>query len=346
MKKLQLLLFFLFSTFLTYSQSGTIPYQAVARDASGALIQNETVFVQFNIRNNTPTGPYLYVEAFTVTTNEYGLINVNIGAGTPLLGTFNSIPWNSGSEKYMDIYLAYNGPYVLMGTVPFSSVPLAFHANTAGSVSGSAGGDVTGPYTNLQISGNAVGTSELADNSVTGSKIAMGSDNIGDLMYYNGADYVRLPAGTSGQVLTMSGSTPTWQTMTGQLVASNTVSTSAIAPTSTTAFLSGTPTVSITSTTQKVHVVSTVALGALTNPTTALNIYAGYKNTSFPTISTFGGGIFGLTCPANNRLTYTISAVITNLPPGNYQFGMVGNSTNAANWINNEWSYTTVMVYN
>jgi hypothetical protein len=346
MKKLHLLLFFFFSAMISYSQSGTIPYQAVARDTSGALIQNESVFVQFNIRDNTPTGPYLYIEAFTVTTNEYGLINVNIGAGTPLFGSFNSIQWGSGSEKYMDIYLAHNGPYVLMGTVPFSSVPLAFHANTAGTVSGTASGDVNGAYNNLQITGNAVGTAELADNSVSGSKIAMGADNIGDLMYYNGADYVRLPAGISGQVLTMSGNTPSWQTMTGQLVASNTVSGSAIAPTATNAFLSGTPIVSITSTTQKVYVVSTCALGALTNPATSLNIYAGYKVSSATAPSTFGGGIFGLSCPANNRLTYTISAVITNLPPGTYQFGMVGNSSNAANWINNEWSYTSVMVYN
>lgn len=346
MKKLHLLLILLFSATISYSQSGTIPYQAVARDASGALIQNESVFVQFNIRNNTPFGSYLYMEAHTVTTNEYGLINVNIGSGTPLFGTFSSIPWNSGSEKYMDIFLAHNGPYVLMGTVPFSSVPLAFHANTAGSVSGTAGGDVTGTYNNLQISGNAVGTPELADNSVTGSKISMGSDNIGDLMYYNGADYVRLPAGTSGQVLTMTGSTPAWQTMTGQLISSNTVSGSSIAPTTINSFLSGTPTVSITSTSQKVYVVSTCALGALATAATSLNIYPGYKLTSSPTINTSGGGIFGLTCPANTRLTYTISAVITNLAPGNYQFGMVGSSSNAVNWNNNEWSYTTVMVYN
>ena len=71
MKKLNLLLFFLLAAMMSFGQSSTIPYQAVARDASGALIQNETVFVQFNIRNNTPTGPILYAEAHTVFTNEF-----------------------------------------------------------------------------------------------------------------------------------------------------------------------------------------------------------------------------------------------------------------------------------
>lgn len=389
MKKLNVLLFFLLAAMMSYGQSSTIPYQAVARDVSGALIQNETVFVQFNIRNNTPSGPYLYIEAHTVTTNEFGLINVNIGGGTPLVGTFSSVPWNSGTEKYMDIYLAHNGPYVLMGTVPFSSVPLAFHAATAASaasVSGSASGDVSGPYVNLQLGNGVVGNLELADNSVTtskvsdftvstsklgdlavttpkmadnavttvkiadnsvnGGKIAMGSDSPGDLMYYNGTDYVRLPAGTSGQVLTLSGTTPTWQTMTGQLIASNTVSASSNALTATLGFISGTVTVNITSTSQKVYIVSTCALGASATAATGLNIYPGYKLSSSPTVTQSGGGMFGLTCPVNTRLTYTVSSVITNLIPGSYQFGMVGLSPTPANWNNNEWSYTTVMVYN
>lgn len=389
MKKLNLLLILLVTTIMSYGQSTVIPYQTVARDASGALIQNETVFLQFNIRNNTPTGPYLYMESFTVTTNEYGLINVNIGSGTALFGTFSSIPWNSGSEKYMDIFLAHNGPYQLMGTVPFSSVPLAFHANTANTattVSGNAAGDVSGPYTNLQLgvgvvtnteladnsittnkvadftvstsklgdlsvttpklADNSVSTAKIVDNSISGSKVAMGGDIVGDLMYYNGTDYVRLAAGSAGQVLTMSGGIPSWQSPTGQLIGSNTVSASSVAPTTTNAFLSGTPTFAITSSSQKVYVVSTCSFGALSLAAIGLNLYVGYKSTAASTPTTVGGGIFGLTCPINTRLTYTVSSVITGLPPGTYQFGMVGNSSAPANWNNNEWSYTTVMVYN
>ncbi len=51
-----------------------------------------------------------------------------------------------------------------------------------------------------------------SDNSVSGSKIAMGSDAQGDVLYYNGTDYVRLPKGTAGQALVINtGATaPEW----------------------------------------------------------------------------------------------------------------------------------------
>ena len=70
--------------------------------------------------------------------------------------------------------------------------------------------------TATQIAANAVTTTEIIDNAVTGAKIAMGSDATGDLLYYNGTDYVRLPAGTSSQVLTSAGAAaPTWSASAG-----------------------------------------------------------------------------------------------------------------------------------
>ena len=63
-----------------------------------------------------------------------------------------------------------------------------------------------------ELQDGAVVTAKLADNAVTGAKIAMGSDAAGDIMYFDGTDYTRLPVGTSGQVLTMNtgGSAPEW----------------------------------------------------------------------------------------------------------------------------------------
>ena len=57
-------------------------------------------------------------------------------------------------------------------------------------------------------------TLTVADNSITGAKIALGSDAAGDIMYHNGTDYIRLPKGTADQVLTMNdGATaPGWET--------------------------------------------------------------------------------------------------------------------------------------
>ncbi len=64
------------------------------------------------------------------------------------------------------------------------------------------GGDVSGTISNIQISANAI----------DGTHISLGSDAAGDIMYYNGTNYVRLAKGTAGQVLTVnSGATaPEW----------------------------------------------------------------------------------------------------------------------------------------
>jgi len=62
------------------------------------------------------------------------------------------------------------------------------------------------------VSDDSVTTAKIQDNAVTGAKIAMTSDAQGDILYYNGTDYVRLVAGTNGQALKTAGSAanPAW----------------------------------------------------------------------------------------------------------------------------------------
>ena len=90
-----------------------------------------------------------------------------------------------------------------------------------------------------QIAALAVDTAEIAANAVDGTKIAMGSDAAGDILYYNGTDYVRLPKGTAAQQLAVnSGATaPEWTTVTAATLAP---AFSACTNTATTAFSSGT----------------------------------------------------------------------------------------------------------
>ena len=97
-------------------------------------------------------------------------------------------------------------------------------ANTdlAGNIQGSKLLDST--ITETQLAPNSVGSSELKDNAVdtnaiqnnavNGSKIALGSDSQGDILYYNGTDYARLGAGTSGKFLKTqgTGANPVWDT--------------------------------------------------------------------------------------------------------------------------------------
>ena len=83
--------------------------------------------------------------------------------------------------------------------------------------------------TEVKIISNAVGTTALkssavttlkiASNAVDGTKIAMGSDAQGDILYYDGTDYVRLGAGTSGHYLKTNGTgaNPQWSSVSGTL---------------------------------------------------------------------------------------------------------------------------------
>jgi len=59
----------------------------------------------------------------------------------------------------------------------------------------------------LQITG-----AKIAANTITGDKIALGSDAQGDVMYYNGTDWVRLGFGTDGHFLKTqgTGANPVW----------------------------------------------------------------------------------------------------------------------------------------
>jgi hypothetical protein len=59
-----------------------------------------------------------------------------------------------------------------------------------------------------------IDTTAIANNAVDGTKIAMGSDAAGDVLYHNGTDYVRLakPGTPAGEMLTFatSASAPSW----------------------------------------------------------------------------------------------------------------------------------------
>ncbi|MFM1745694.1 MAG: hypothetical protein RLZZ630_1631, partial [Bacteroidota bacterium] len=64
-----------------------IPYQAVARDASGNLLVNQAVGLRFSLCSDDPH-PFSihYQETHVVTTTDLGQINLNIGSGTVYSG--------------------------------------------------------------------------------------------------------------------------------------------------------------------------------------------------------------------------------------------------------------------
>jgi hypothetical protein len=71
-------------------------------------------------------------------------------------------------------------------------------------------GDVVWTSASFDGSGNVTGSATIQANSVDGTMIALGSDASGDVMYYNGTNYVRLAKGSDDEVLTLASGLPSW----------------------------------------------------------------------------------------------------------------------------------------
>lgn len=108
-----------------------IPYQAVARNSSGAILASTAISVRFTIRDSVATGTIKYRETFSVTTTAQGMFSVNVGQGTPVTGTFAGINWGTNA-KFMQVEMDPAGAtsYVDMGTTQMMSVPYSLSAGS------------------------------------------------------------------------------------------------------------------------------------------------------------------------------------------------------------------------
>ncbi len=138
MKKLITLLAAVLLTATVCAQAPqSFKYQAVARDASGDVVADQAVGMQISILQGSITGTAVYVETFIPTTNGFGLINLNIGAGTVVSGDLTTIDWSAGTY-FIKIEMDITGgtTYEEYGTSQLLSVPYAMHAKTAENVTG------------------------------------------------------------------------------------------------------------------------------------------------------------------------------------------------------------------
>jgi len=158
MKKIITLLFVCIglSTFAQTPES--FKYQAVVRDVSGTLLNNQAVGLRISIIENSVSGPSVYTETFNLSTNDYGLANISIGTGNIQSGVFSSINWGS-STHYIQVELDPTGGsnYQLVGTSQLLSVPYALYAkNVENDQIDDADNDPTNENQSLSISGNDV----------------------------------------------------------------------------------------------------------------------------------------------------------------------------------------------
>ena len=141
-RKIAFLLFFICLSAYSQTPEG-FNYQATVRNNLGELIINQAVNIRTNILQNSQTNTPVYTEAHTVSTDNFGQINLTIGSGTPSFGTFSNINWANGTY-YLSIELNTNGNYVTMGVTQLLSVPYALYAKNSGSISALPTGTNTG----------------------------------------------------------------------------------------------------------------------------------------------------------------------------------------------------------
>ncbi|HBX50396.1 MAG TPA: hypothetical protein DEH02_04925, partial [Bacteroidales bacterium] len=129
-KNLFIAIFILVLANLLIAQSPAFfKYQAVVRNASGVTLQTQNVNLKISLLQGSATGTSVFSEEHAVTTNEFGLVNIEIGSGSTQIGTIAGIDWANG-PYFIKIELDATGgnSFVEMGTTQLLSVPYALYA--------------------------------------------------------------------------------------------------------------------------------------------------------------------------------------------------------------------------
>lgn len=122
-------------TMIVWSQvPQAMNYKAVAKDDWGVALPNKTITLRFTILQGSETGSMVYQETHTTVTTKFGLMDVEIGKGAPVISSFDMIDWSTG-VYYIKIEMDPNGgtnfrledpPHQLL------SVPYALYSESSG----------------------------------------------------------------------------------------------------------------------------------------------------------------------------------------------------------------------
>ncbi|HOB85364.1 MAG TPA: hypothetical protein PK521_14440 [Bacteroidales bacterium] len=166
-------------------------YQSVVRSASGELITKQSIGVRTTILRGSIIQIIVYQETYSPnpSTNENGLLTLQIGSGTASTGDFSKIDWSNG-PYFLRTEIDPKGgtSYSISGQSQILSVPYALYAEKTGSETDPVWTGVSGNYytkTNLQTSGQSsvhwnnltnvdADVADLADGSLSGTKIGTG----------------------------------------------------------------------------------------------------------------------------------------------------------------------------
>lgn len=115
-----------------------INYQEIVRNSNGILVENIEVGMRITIFSGTKGPTSEFIETHKPTTDENGVVSIEIGAGTLVSGSLSNIDWSTGTYSVKTETDPEGGTnYTITGTSQLLSVPYVLHAKTAGALSGS-----------------------------------------------------------------------------------------------------------------------------------------------------------------------------------------------------------------
>ncbi len=248
MKKLVLLLIIGFFHLTSIAQAPKFfSYQAIIRDNNGVLLANQIMDVEVKISTSqNVNNQMVYAENHNLAkTNSNGLLIIEIGKGSPFTNMFfDNIDWSTGSYHIFVTISYSNGGinnFIQLPGSQLASVPFALYAANGGGsgTQGPAGTDgksilsgtinpdvlignngdfyintntfqIFGPKT---IAGwgnptNLVGPQ--GQQGIPGTSTSISGNSPGDMLYWNGNQWVVVSGGSNGQTLTYCNGIPQW----------------------------------------------------------------------------------------------------------------------------------------
>ena len=327
---------FTFIIFVTGIFAQTPPqgfnYSSVIRADNNQAIPNTHVSVRLSIIFNNPEGSIVYQEVHSDTTNQFGVLNLTVGKGTPAIGDFSSIAWENG-KHYLQTELDENAGsnFEIMGVAQFLSVPYAL-------VSGNS---MDSP-TQLSELNNDVGyitDSDDADSDPTNELQVLSMSN--DTIFLSNGGFAKLPPAYSGT--NTDNQTLTYQNDTLSISNGNSIAVPALSNDETVANIqtNGNITFYNISNSNGWHPVPFTSTGdtlelqiSVGGPNEIFLVYAGYSMTLSGSSANLSSAVRVVTSSGQNVKTILIdrehhsngaptttcagTAVVTNLAAGNY----------------------------
>ncbi|MDC3305716.1 collagen-like protein [Flavobacteriales bacterium] len=187
MKKLFTLLATVTLSVMLFAQAPqSFSYQTVIRDASWTVLENQSVGIKISILEDVANGNVVYEESHSASTSQIGLVNLSVGEGTVMSGSFSTIDW--GNHNYfIEVAVDINGGsnYIVMGSTQLRSVPYALYAENSGS-------SIPGPQGPIGLTGPA------GANGVDGAQGPIGLTGPAGANGIDGVDGAQGPIGLTG----------------------------------------------------------------------------------------------------------------------------------------------------